>query len=1160
MLAQRAKSSHDIAIVTRLRLTLYTTLDQSDRAVEVCLEYLRRGGTDWSPHPTRDEVLREYERIWSQVGSRQIEELVDLPLMTNPDILDALDVLTEVVTPAYFCDENLSSLVICHMVNLSLEHGNSDGSCFAYVWFAIIAGPRFGNYKAGFRFGRLGYELVEKRGLKRYEARTYMCFGNIVMPWAKHALGGRDLVRRAFDAANRVGDLTFAAYSCNQLITNFLTVGDPLPEVQPEAENGLAFARKARFGLVIDLIVAQLGLIRTLRGLTPKFGCFNDEEFDELRFERHLASNPLLALPEFWYWVRKLQARFFAGDYSAAVDASLNAQRLLWTSPSQFETAEFRFYGALSHAASWDSASPDQRHQHFEALTAHHKQLEIWAEHCPENFENRAALVAAEIARIEGRAVDAEQRYEQAIRSACTNGFVHNEALANELAARFYLARGFEKIAYLYLRDARYGYLRWGADGKVRQLDGLYPHLREEKPVVGPTSTIGAPVEHLDLATVIKVSQVVSSEIVLEKLIDTLMRTAIEHAGAERGLLILARGNEQRIEAEATISGDTVVVRRGETAASALPGLIVHFVVRTHESVILDDAAAHNPFSADSYIGQRHARSILCLPLIHQAKLIGVLYLENNLTPHVFTPTRIAVLKLLASQAAISLENTRLYADLEEREAKIRRLVDANIMGIFIWNLEGKIIEANEAFLHIVEYGREDLVSGRMRWIDLTPAEWSDCDARALTDLKGFGTAKPYEKEFFRKDGGRVPVLVGAARFEEGGDEGVAFVLDLSEQKRAQDALRRSESYLAQAQRLAHIGSWAWEIAGRRALYLSEEWYRIYGFDPKEGMPTWEQRLQRVHPEDRARFQATIDRATAERLDYDVECRILTPSTSTRFIHSVGEPVLGPAGELLQFVGVAMDVTESRRAEEERERLRRELAHLAHLNRVSTMGELTASLAHEINQPIGAAVTNAEACLRLLNRDQPDVPEAREAALEMARDARRAAEIIERVRSLYRKGASHQEMVDVNEVIREMVVMLHNQTSRYSVVMRTELAETLPKVMADRVQLQQVLMNLMLNGVEAMRDATGELSIKSQLAEDGQLLISVTDTGVGLPTGKADQIFNAFFTTKSQGTGLGLTITRSIVESHGGRVWATANSGRGTTFQLTLFCRLAVSA
>ncbi len=454
MLAQRARAGHDIAIVTRLRLTLYTTLDRSDRGVEVFLKYLRGVGTDWALRPTRDAVLREYDRIWSLVGNRQIEDLADLPLVTDPDLLDVLDVFTEVVTPSLFFDENLCSLVICRMVNLSIEHGNCDASCFAYVWFAIIAGPRFGNYKDGCRFGRVGYDLVERRGLKRYQARTYMSFGNIVMPWAKHALDGRDMVRRAFDAAYQIGDLTFAAYSWNELITNFLAVGDPLADVQSEAENGLAFAQRARFGLVIDLMTAQVQFVRMLRGLTPKFGCFNDEHFDELQFERHLASNPVLGLPEFWYCARKVQARFFAGDYASAVDASWKAQRLLWTSPSQFETAEFRFYGALAHSASWDSAPPDQKKNHLEALTDHYRQLAIWAEHCPENFENRALLVKAEIARIEGREFEAMRLFKKAILSAHANGFVHNEALAYETAGRFYAAHGFDKLAEAYMREA----------------------------------------------------------------------------------------------------------------------------------------------------------------------------------------------------------------------------------------------------------------------------------------------------------------------------------------------------------------------------------------------------------------------------------------------------------------------------------------------------------------------------------------------------------------------------------------------------------------------------------------------------------------------------------------------------------------------------------
>src|SRR5258706_9249353 len=508
----------------------------------------------------------------------------------------------------------------------------------------MVAGSRFGDYQAGYLFGRLGHDVVERHGVKRFQARTYMCFGGFVLPWTRHVRAGRDLLHRGLQAANKMGDLVYAACG-HHLTTNLLATGEPLVDVQREAENVLAFAQKARFRFIIDIAATQLELIRTLRGLTPTFGSFDDGQFEELRIERRFTRSPDLQA-ECTYLILKLQARFFSGEYRTAVEASSRAQSMLWTLTSHFEPAEYHFYGALSQAASCDSAPAAERQQHMEALAAHHKQLQVWAVNCPDNFENRAALVGAEIARIEGQELDAERLYEQAIRSARANGFVHNEALANELASRFYAARGFEKIARVYLQDARYGYVRWGADGKVRQLDEMHPHLREEEPAPAPTNTIGAPVEHLDLATVIKVSQAVSGEIVLEMLIDTLMRTAIEQAGAERGLLILPRRAEPRIEAEVTTGGDTVVVqlRDQPVIATVLPETVLHYVLRTRESVILDDAAAQSPFAADTYIRERQARSILCLPLITQAKLIGVLYLENNLDRRVSAPARIAML------------------------------------------------------------------------------------------------------------------------------------------------------------------------------------------------------------------------------------------------------------------------------------------------------------------------------------------------------------------------------------------------------------------------------------------------------------------------------------------------------------------------------------
>jgi PAS domain S-box-containing protein len=519
-----------------------------------------------------------------------------------------------------------------------------------------------------------------------------------------------------------------------------------------------------------------------------------------------------------------------------------------------------------------------------------------------------------------------------------------------------------------------------------------------------------------------------------------------------------------------------------------------------------------------------------------------------------------------------------------------------------------------------------------------------------------------------------------------------AQTLELQEEK-----LQRSEAYLAEAQRLTHTGSWAWRVAGRDAVHLSEEWYRIYGFDPEKGPLAWEEQLQRIHPEDRATWQEVINQAIAEKSEYELEFRILLPGGTVKHIHTVGHPVLNASGDLIQFVGSSTDITERKRADEERERLltseraafaeavaaqqrfhdlvnsvegivweadvpsfqflfvskqaervlgypvecwlseptfwrdhvhpedqegalqlrqtataekrdhdceyrmiavdgrvvllrdlvtvavegnratrlrgvmvdistrkeaeealRQAQADLAHVNRLTTMGELTASLAHEINQPIAAAVTNANTCLRWLTRDHPDVEEARAAAMRIVKDGTRAAEIINRIRLLFKKGIPQREFVDLNEVIREMVVVLHSEALRYSISVRTEFAEDLPQIMGDRVQLQQVMMNLIMNSIDAMKDMDGkrELIIKSERAENEELIVSVSDTGVGVPPQQADQIFNAFFTTKVHGTGMGLRISRSIIESHGGRLWAAGNSPRGASFYFTLPARI----
>ncbi len=658
---------------------------------------------------------------------------------------------------------------------------------------------------------------------------------------------------------------------------------------------------------------------------------------------------------------------------------------------------------------------------------------------------------------------------------------------------------------------------------------------------------------------------------------------------------------------------------------------------------------------------------------------------------------------------------------LQQSEAYLAEAQRLSHTGSFGWKPStGEIIWSEETF-RIFQYDRStkptvELVLQRVHPEDAVIGK--QIIERASRDGRDFD----FEHRLLMPDRSvkYVHVVAHALKDVSGSVDFVGAVMDVTAAKRAEEALRRSESYVAEAQRLTHTGSWAWQVAGREALHLSEEWYRLYGFDPEKGPPAWEERLQRVHPEDRAKWQGVIERAIGEKSDYDVEFRILLPDGTVKYIHTVGHPVLNASGDLVEFVGSSTDITEQKRAEvllasENRllemiakgdsrvlildaicrlveelasgslpsillvdpsanrlrhgaapslpspyneavdgvaigpsagscgtaayraepvivsdintdplwadyrdvalahglracwstpilssagkvlgtfaiyyreprsptaldhsfirqivhlasiaverkqaedalEALRQAQADLARITRVTTMGELTASLAHEVNQPIAAANTNANTCLRWLAGDTPNIEEARAAAMRIVKDGKRAAEIITRVRQLFKKGTSQRELVDVNEIIREMIVLLRGETTRYKILVGTDLAVDLPQVMADRVQLQQVMMNLMINGIEAMKDAHGtrELAIRSQRMQNEEMVVSVTDSGAGLPPQQTEQIFNAFFTTKPHGTGMGLRISRSIIESHGGRLWAADNIPRGASFCFSL--------
>jgi PAS domain S-box-containing protein len=498
-------------------------------------------------------------------------------------------------------------------------------------------------------------------------------------------------------------------------------------------------------------------------------------------------------------------------------------------------------------------------------------------------------------------------------------------------------------------------------------------------------------------------------------------------------------------------------------------------------------------------------------------------------------------------------EHELLTQELRRRGAYLEKAQRLSQTGSFGWRPDsGEIVWSDETY-RIFEYDHVmkptiDLAVQRVH-----PEDRPDF-LKVVDSASAGATQFEHTYRVLLPDGSvkHVHALAHALQDSSGNREFVGAVTDVTSIKRAEEELRTSEAYLAEAQRLSHTGSWAWnpKTPGEPG-YWSEECYRVLGFDPAEPLPLLETFSQRIYPDDLIAFNEQSEKAVREKADFEMDYRIVHPKKGIRNIHSVGRAVLSLSGDLAELMGTVIDITERKRAEQERARLRQLEADLAHTNRVSTLGEMAASLAHEIKQPITAAITSANSCIEWLAHEPPNLDRARAAAARIDKYGNRAAEIIDRIRSFYKKSPPQRELVDVNGIIEEMLTLLKGEATRFSICMRTDLSAELPKIMVDRVQLQQVFMNLVLNAIEAMKDSGGELTVKSQL-HDGQFRFSVSDTGVGLPIEKMDQIFSAFFTTKPQGSGMGLAISRSIVESHGGQLWARANSGGGATFYFTL--------
>lgn len=1033
-LAFLAEISTELAEQARIvnrQMVVYSYLGEWETAVALTVACAARLGLALPLCPGPAELDEEYGRFVRLLQGRPVESLFELPSMTDPHWLLVMDVLESLNIASGVHHENLQTLTILRMASISLEHGLSHESAHIFSNLAgLVLGWRFGDFMTGHRFGQLALRLADERGFDRYAARIYAVVSGTVGPWSLPLADCFDLAIRALEMGREQGGVTYPGYAWSTGLTAALGGGRSLGEVHRLAEAGLALMTKMKFSLAVEFVNGILAIVRGLRGMTETFGSFSYADFDEEAYEAFLVRSPHLWHALVRYRVRKLQMRYFAGDWTACLTVS--EQLAIDIEPIKvFERAEYCLFAALARAALLTDVPPDERQPQLAELAGAQKQLSEWAGLCPENFAARAALVAAEIARLEDRDLAAQRLYEDAITAAARDGQVSMEALGYELAARYYESRDFRTIAQTYLRKARACYARWGADGKVAQLDRLHPGLgREDTGRAASALSSGALTDNLDLSALVDIYHAVSGEIVLDRLIEQLMTIVVEQAGAVRGVLLLKREDEMQIAAEATTGSDGVVVelRSSRELAGELPLSMLNYAVRSLEPVILDDALQPNMFSSDVYLLAAKPRSILCLPLVKQGRLVAVLYLENSLSSHVFTPARLGILQMLSSPAAVSIENAGLFLEAKRARDRARRVSD----------------ELRQSFDMIPTLAWRAFPDGRF---EIANKKWKDYSGSEVADA----------------------------------------------------------------------------LAG-------DFWPGTY------------------HPDDIGRVRDRWQNLLAFGVSGEVEARIRRfDGEFRRFLFRV-EPMRDESGTIVKWYGTAVDIEDFRRAEQAQEAL-------ARVSRITALGELSVSIAHEVNQPLMAVVTNAATCLRWLAEERLNVAEARRAAERIINDGHRAGDVIASIRALAKKAAPEMVALDLNDAILEVVQLMRNELDRNKITVETRLDRTIGYALADRVQMQQVILNLVLNGIEAMSASGGrvrKLVIQSSAGPDGELTIAVSDTGKGLDPALKDRVFEAFFTTKAGGIGMGLSICRSIIESHRGRLTVSPNRPRGATFAFSL--------
>ncbi|MEP6517352.1 ATP-binding sensor histidine kinase [Microcoleus vaginatus] len=1116
--------------VYELKVFFYFNQNQSQTSIDIAIEALKMLGVYIPKKPTKLNIFLELIRTKLALRNHQIEDLLKLPPMTDANKIVALRILTNMSPAAFVAAPEIFPLIIFKMVTLSLKYGNAPLSSFGYANYGVIHCGVLGDMDSGYRYGQMAQALLERFHTKLRHSQISLPFNAMIRHWSEGCRASCTGLIEGIESGLETGDINNACY-CASFYSNYIFLsGEPLNSVETKQSQYIQMLVNYQNKFMMNHSRVGAQVVLNLQGKTANPCLLVGERFNEemmLPTLRESKNNLVI----FVIYLSKLWLNYVFKNYVEAVENARTASSYSEAAMSMMYIPLHNFYYSLALLALYPTLTKNEQKKHLKQVTSLQKKMKHWAVSSPGNYQHKYDLVEAEKARVLREYEKAALYYDRAVKGASKNEYIHEEALANELAAEFYLANGRNKVAQTYLIDAYYGYIHWGATAKVKHLESQYPislaptsmgKASAERTITNTNcSTSSSHSSLLDLTTVVKASQALASEIVLDKLLEKLMKMAIENAGAQKGFLLMPQEGKLRIKAAASVEYSDVAVEQCPrvSPAEVLPITVINYVEKTHLDVVLSQAAREGLFTDDPYIKRQQVKSALCTPILNQSKLVGLLYLENNLATEAFSPTRLEVLKILSSQAAISLENAVLVANLSEAKEQLE------------------------------DYSR---------------------------------------------------------------------TLEVRVEERTQE-LKTKEAKLQEAQKLAHLGNWEFDLEGDK-LTWSEEVFRIFGLDPKLPEPTLLEHKKQIHPDDLKLWLEAVEQISRLGNPCEYEMRILRANGAVRYIYVKAQAILD-GGKVIKLFGTIQDITDRKLAEDAlrlsegqlREKatqlevtlseLRSTQTQLIQTEKMSSLGQLVAGVAHEINNPINFIYGNvlhandySSDLLGLIELYQESYPNANPDIVAKTEDidlafiqedlpkilksmqvgVDRVRNIVLSLRNFSRLDEAEMKPVDIHSGIDSTLLILQHRLKKDALGHGVEVVKEygqLPKVNCYASGLNQVFMNILSNAIDAVELAVGrpettaklenplspiferKIKIRTEVCDKNLVRIYIADNGRGMTEEVRSRIFDPFFTTKAvgQGTGLGLSISYQIVvEKHGGKLMCFSAPGEGAEFVIEI--------